>query len=64
MDISNLESGNYRIKIIKTISYMPPEKYEQVASYNSNNKRFYVKRGSAGGISIGLKSVEVLEKVN
>lgn len=63
MDTTNLESGVYRIKIIKTIAYMPEDKYEQTASYNSINKRFYVKRGSAGGMSIGLKSVEVLEKV-
>lgn len=58
-----LNFGLYKIEIIRPIAYMPLDMYTQVASYNDTTKRFYIRRGAAGGISIGLKSVKILEKV-
>jgi len=48
------------IRIIKPIAYMDVNKYTQYASYTKSNNRYYINRGSAGGLSISSKNVIVL----
>lgn len=51
--------NDYLIKINKTISYMPVNKYIQWASKGPKG-RFYVSRGVAGGLNISEKNVTIL----
>lgn len=51
--------NNYLIRINKPIVFMPVDRYVQWASIGPQGK-FYIDRGSAGGISISIKSVTVL----
>lgn len=59
MSIKVLPSNVYLIEINKPIAYMPLDKYVQYAT-KGPGERFYVDRGSAGGLSISSKSVTVL----
>ncbi len=55
-----MKSGVYLIKIIKRPIYYLREDLTQFATYNPNNKRFYVNKGASGHALLGLKSVEIL----
>lgn len=57
-------SNVYLIEILKPIAYMFIDNYIQWASEDPG-KRFYVKRGAAGYISISSKNVTILaQKIN
>lgn len=54
-----IKSNCYLVKILISIAYMPVDRYIQTAS-KGPGERFYVTRGSSGGLSISSKSVEIL----
>ncbi len=53
----------YRVQIIKPIAHMDEHKYIQTVAICPDAKRVYINRGSAGGISISVKSIKVLNRV-
>lgn len=54
-----IQLNTYLIEITKAIAYMPMDRYIQEASKGPTG-RFYVRRGSAGGLSISEKNVKIL----
>lgn len=60
MRLETCKANTYIVRINKYIAFMPSDKYTQEVSMSHGGTRFYIDRGSAGGLSVSVKSCTVI----